>query len=213
MDTSAIFRQLTAGISFDKKKYRDDAQIFGLTKKYVNTNSDSVKNAPISIDYPESGILVDDNTEGDSNDDSNVDDDEDFKLLGNEVIASKKDKPRKKHKKKSSAQIFKLHQENINQFRNVNKIHVNGSDIPDPIDSWDKLSKGKYCLPERLLDAITSNAHGYSAPTPIQMQAIPLLLGIVQILVCIRKRYLLIIARESLTLNLTGPVWVQFIVG
>ena len=183
MDTSAIFRQLTTGISFDKKKYRDDAQIFGLSKKQANTNhSDNVKTVPISIEYPESGVVDDDNNEGDSNDDKNVNDEEDFKLIGNEVIASKKDKPRKKQKKKSSAQMFLLHQENINQFRNVNKIHVNGSDIPDPIDNWDKLSRGKHCLPDRLLDAITSKSNGYSAPTPIQMQAIPLLLGIVQIL-------------------------------
>ena len=33
---SAIFRQLTAGIKFDKRKYRQEAEKFGLVKKCEN---------------------------------------------------------------------------------------------------------------------------------------------------------------------------------
>ena len=33
MDADTIFRQLTTGISFNKRKYRDEAEVFGLVKK------------------------------------------------------------------------------------------------------------------------------------------------------------------------------------
>lgn len=77
-----------------------------------------------------------------------------------------------------------MHQEKINQFRNTHKIHVSGSDIPDPVDNWSKLVGEKYSLSPRLLEAITADDHGYSSPTPIQMQAIPLLLEHREVLAC-----------------------------
>ena len=69
----------------------------------------------------------------------------------------------------------------MNRFRNIYRIHVSGSDIPDPIDGWDKLSGEKYNISERLLDVISGTECGYESPTPIQMQSIPLMLGIIQI--------------------------------
>ena len=122
---------------------------------------------------------VGDDIDSSSNPDSVLDDD-DFKLLSNEIKV-KKNNPPKKKKKKSHDQKILLHQEKINQFRNIHKIHISGSDIPDPIDNWDKLSSEKYGFSERILDVISSKENGYTMPTPIQMQAIPLLLGTIQI--------------------------------
>ena len=40
---------------------------------------------------------------------------------------------------KSKQDLKKLYQEKINHFRKLHHIHVKGTDIPDPIDTWDKL--------------------------------------------------------------------------
>ena len=177
MDTASIFRQLTTGISFDKKKYRSDAQIFGLTNKPLGISPGVSKSKNISLDHPSENIENDNSSPNLSDDDSDKNDEDEFKLLGNEIKVSKKTNNRKEKKKKSKAQLFRLHQEKINQFRNVHRIHVSGSDIPDPIDSWEKLSGGKLGLSNTLLEKITAKDCKYTYPTPIQMQAIPLLLG------------------------------------
>ena len=181
MDVNSIFRQLTTGISFDKKKYPNEAQMFGLTKSQLSTKGDNGENERISIDEYKTNPNVSDDIDSSSNPDSIIDDD-DFKLLSNEIKVKKNNEPKKK-KKKSNDKKLLLHQEKINQFRNIHKIHISGSDIPDPIDNWDKLSTEKYGFSERILDVIASKENGYSMPTPIQMQAIPLLLGMIQIFI------------------------------
>ena len=40
---------------------------------------------------------------------------------------------------KSKQDLKKLYQEKINHFRKLHHIHIKGTDIPDPIDTWDKL--------------------------------------------------------------------------
>ena len=179
MDNSAIFRQLTTGISFDKKKYRDDAQTFGLAKKPLKyTHGNEIRTKHIDLEDEQIKSLQKEQITSESDEsNSNYDD---FRLLGNEIKSSIKTST-KKQKKKSRAQIFKLHQENVNRFRNIHRIHVSGNDIPDPVDSWEKLLGEKYCLAERLLNVITAKDYGYDNPTPIQMQAIPLMLGMIQI--------------------------------
>ena len=180
MDANKIFRQLTSGISFDKKKYRNDAQLFGLTKGQLPDNCITDENNYLLIDDNHSNGNASDESESNSTPDSvENDEDDDFKLLSNEIKLTKTKAPKKK--KKSNQQKLLLHQEKINQFRNIHKIHVNGSDIPDPIDSWDKLLSEKYGMSEKILEVVTSKENGYSSPTPIQMQAIPLLLGKIKV--------------------------------
>ena len=56
---SAIFRQLTTGIKFDKKKYRQDAEKFGLLKKQSN---EETKDENLENDFNlESDIVPDSN--------------------------------------------------------------------------------------------------------------------------------------------------------
>ena len=62
-----------------------------------------------------------------------------------------------------------------NAFRNVHKIYVSGADIPDAVASFEDLYQ-HYDIPSYLKRSI-SNA-GYHQPTPIQMQAIPLMLHV-----------------------------------
>ena len=60
-------------------------------------------------------------------------------------------------------------------LRNAHRIHVVGSDVPDAMESFQDLA-GDHQLPPYLLHNI--EAAGYVQPTPIQMQAIPLMLQV-----------------------------------
>ena len=63
----------------------------------------------------------------------------------------------------------------MNHIRNVHRIHVYGTDIPEPCESFDKLSSD-YKLHSRIIQNIQSV--GYVTPTPIQIQAIPVMLHV-----------------------------------
>ncbi|CAI8027584.1 Probable ATP-dependent RNA helicase DDX52 [Geodia barretti] len=68
-----------------------------------------------------------------------------------------------------------------NAFRNAHKIYVNGSDVPDAVASFADLYE-HYNLPSYLRRNVASA--GYLKPTPIQMQAIPLMLHGREVLAC-----------------------------
>uniref|UniRef100_I3M0N3 ATP-dependent RNA helicase n=1 Tax=Ictidomys tridecemlineatus TaxID=43179 RepID=I3M0N3_ICTTR len=61
----------------------------------------------------------------------------------------------------------------INFFRNKHKIHIQGTDLPDPITTFQQLEQ-EYKINSRLLQNILDA--GFQTPTPIQMQAIPVML-------------------------------------
>ena len=63
----------------------------------------------------------------------------------------------------------------MNAFRNVHGIHVLGSDIPDVVDSFEQPAKRYKILPVVMKNLPTA---GYAVPTPIQMQAVPLMLQV-----------------------------------
>ena len=62
-----------------------------------------------------------------------------------------------------------------NAFRNSHRIYVSGPDVPDAVESFEKLSSA-YSLPHYIIKNVTSM--DYQEPTPIQMQAIPLMLRV-----------------------------------
>ena len=64
---SAIFRQLTAGIKFDKRKYRQEAEKFGLVKKCENEeqNENSGKTVSLTLEddfVPDSNLPTPDDS-------------------------------------------------------------------------------------------------------------------------------------------------------
>jgi ATP-dependent RNA helicase DDX52/ROK1 len=63
----------------------------------------------------------------------------------------------------------------VNEFRNKNRIKVEGDNIPDPIESFDDLEKN-YNIKQYLLRNIKNS--GYDSPTPIQMQAMTAMLHV-----------------------------------
>lgn len=46
----------------------------------------------------------------------------------------------KSHAKKMRTKAVELYKQNVNRFRNAHRIHVFGTDVPEPIDSWEKLA-------------------------------------------------------------------------
>ncbi|XP_020627483.1 probable ATP-dependent RNA helicase DDX52 isoform X2 [Orbicella faveolata] len=82
-------------------------------------------------------------------------------------------------KKFSSERMTELHQEKMNIARRENHIYVKGSDIPDLAESFSDLQ-------ERLAPYMIENVtkRGYQQPTPIQMQAIPLIIHKREVLCC-----------------------------
>ncbi|XP_066502473.1 probable ATP-dependent RNA helicase DDX52 isoform X2 [Hoplias malabaricus] len=88
--------------------------------------------------------------------------------------AKAKDKP-------SLKRLKQLHLEKVHQIRNSNRINVHGSDIPDPLTTFEELQK-EYELDSRIIQNI--KAADFQTPTPIQMQAIPLMMHRREVLAC-----------------------------
>ena len=69
---SAIFRQLTAGIKFDKRKYRQEAEKFGLVKKCENEeqNENFEKTVSLTLEddfVPDSNLPTPDDSAEENN--------------------------------------------------------------------------------------------------------------------------------------------------
>ncbi|XP_053562863.1 probable ATP-dependent RNA helicase DDX52 isoform X2 [Bombina bombina] len=95
--------------------------------------------------------------------------------------AKLKDNGEKKLKKLSSEKLEQQRIEKINHFRNKHKIYVQGTDIPEPIVTFEQLHE-EYKIHPRILQNVKDA--GFQTPTPIQMQAIPIMLHGREILSC-----------------------------
>ncbi|XP_030637935.1 putative ATP-dependent RNA helicase DDX52 [Chanos chanos] len=98
----------------------------------------------------------------------------DKRVQGPDTETKDKDKP-------SLKRLKQLHQEKINRVRHQNRINVHGTDIPDPLCTFEELQQ-EYQLNARIIENI--KAAGFQAPTPIQMQAIPLMMHKREVLAC-----------------------------
>ena len=87
----------------------------------------------------------------------------------------KKKKKKKKSKSDDDAAAASRRTEERNAFRNIHKINVKGTDVPDPIATFEDM-KDKLGFNAILLDNL-KNKLEFQRPTPIQMQAIPLLIS------------------------------------
>ncbi|XP_054721162.1 probable ATP-dependent RNA helicase DDX52 [Uloborus diversus] len=90
-------------------------------------------------------------------------------------------KTKREKKRLSAMHQFKIRQEEVRHLRRVHKIYVEGSDIPDPLEKFEQLTVDFNVMP-CVLENIQKM--GYTTPTAIQMQAIPLMLHNRQILAC-----------------------------
>lgn len=87
----------------------------------------------------------------------------------------------RKRKLKTPKQINSLKKEEINLKRKSNRIHVQGSDVPPPAETFEEMAE-LYNMKDDLIANIRTR--GYTSPTAIQMQAIPLMLNKREILAC-----------------------------
>ncbi|KAM9002716.1 probable ATP-dependent RNA helicase DDX52 isoform X1 [Sarcophilus harrisii] len=84
-----------------------------------------------------------------------------------------KNKKGKEENKLTAEKLERLRKQKINCLRNKHKIHIQGTDLPEPITSFQQLDQ-EYKIHSRLLQNILDA--GFQTPTPIQMQAIPVML-------------------------------------
>ena len=70
---------------------------------------------------------------------------------------------------------------NFDALKCKDKIHVIGEDIPDPIDSFEQM-KELYDLDDVFMENL-EKAH-FKKPTPVQMQAIPLMMDRRELICC-----------------------------
>ncbi|XP_020292612.1 probable ATP-dependent RNA helicase DDX52 [Pseudomyrmex gracilis] len=180
MDAHDIFKILAKGCKFDVKRFRRDAELFGLVKPSKHDIKIKEENIPEEEEASEP-LVVENNRkrkceERDDNTNNGI------IMFDGESTSKNESVPAKKQKKtKTADKIMKLEQEKINHLRNLNRISVTGTHVPKLILEFDEL-RINYQVSENLLNNMKTC--GYMYPTPIQKQAIPVMLENRQILAC-----------------------------
>ncbi|KAI0208879.1 putative ATP-dependent RNA helicase DDX52 [Lamellibrachia satsuma] len=198
MEGLELFRKLGAGAKFNFKRFRSDAERLKIIQPkqkqegesgksvldFFNTLSRegaTVHNGPAK-QSPSEKIKEDDTSSIDKSDLS--EDDEGSVRLLQAGCHGDRDGPRRKKRKKEKRTVQKLAQmkrEQMSHLRRQHHIHVHGSDIPDPVSSFQQLMEEYHVHPQLMRNVA---ALGFDAPTPIQMQAIPGMLQGRELLAC-----------------------------
>ncbi|XP_038053752.1 probable ATP-dependent RNA helicase DDX52 [Patiria miniata] len=100
-----------------------------------------------------------------------------LQLMSSLQLKIKKDE----NKKQSADKLEQKRREEVNAFRKQHKIHVWGTDIPDPVGTFHAL-QNEYSLHSDTIENI--HRAGFVQPTQIQMQAIPVMLHRRELLAC-----------------------------
>lgn len=203
VDTHDLFKKLGCGAKFDLKRFKDDADKFQIINKYKK--ADITSDAAEVLDFfgsktnhttthhadrkkaEDKEHTIETETPGKKKkkikkiilNDEEGQDESDIQLLRG--TKKKKKMSEIKEKKLNKDQLKEKHIEKINLFRKEHKIYIHGSDISDPIESFEDLRK-RYEVSSVILRNITTN--NYTTPTPIQMQATPLMLQNRELLAC-----------------------------
>uniref|UniRef100_A0A3B3STB4 Probable ATP-dependent RNA helicase DDX52 n=1 Tax=Paramormyrops kingsleyae TaxID=1676925 RepID=A0A3B3STB4_9TELE len=189
MDAQDLFRKLGAGAKFDFKRFGKDAErfkkkdgsgadvlagidFFGTGKRDVSGCDEDFQQC-----QKESGEEVDE--------DAGVETDQPLRPTkrkrGVEAATLKICKKKKKNVKSRKQGALSVLCFSVNRIRHQNRIHVRGTDLPDPMATFEELQE-EYKLDPRIIQNL--QAAGFQNPTPIQMQAIPLMLHRREILAC-----------------------------
>ncbi|KAK0081951.1 hypothetical protein PV325_011346 [Microctonus aethiopoides] len=186
MDAFDLFKKLSAGTKFDKKRFQSDTERFQITKKPIHNDGNikaniKLENNDLSLSNKRKRENNEENeeTEIDNNNSEHVQ--HSLNLFSDVSLPNDDKKCIKKKKIMTEDKKHKLEQEKLSQFRNKHGISVIGQRIPNPIASFNELAIN-YNIAQDLIQNIEKC--GYETPTPIQMQAIPILLENRQILAC-----------------------------
>ncbi|KAM9596400.1 putative ATP-dependent RNA helicase DDX52 isoform 4-T4 [Trichechus inunguis] len=200
MDGHDLFRRLGAGAKFDVKRFSSDAARFQLGKRKRDFNSSEVlqgldffgnkKSVPGEYGASRTHQELQDEEKQEEKliERKRKQNKKKRKMMTSEITSPEEgttihwmssveakieDKKVKGENKLTSGKMEQLRKEKINFFRNKHKIHVQGTDLPDPIATFQQLDQ-EYKINFRLLQNILDS--GFQVPTAIQMQAIPVML-------------------------------------
>ncbi|XP_056586713.1 probable ATP-dependent RNA helicase DDX52 [Triplophysa dalaica] len=209
MDAFDLFRKLGAGAKFNLKRFAKDAERFKGTKSEILDQLAGV--SFFGTETPPKSRLGEE--EDDKSDEDDVTSKRKRTKVDEPVKTSKKKRKAKEAEdadssdgkeekesiqwmssqgnakdpktdtkdKTSLKKLRQIHQEKVNRIRHQNRINVHGTDIPDPVSTFEELQK-EYNLDPRIIQNIKTA--GFQTPTPIQMQAIPLMVHDREILAC-----------------------------
>lgn len=213
MDAFDLFRKLGSGAKFDLKRFAKDAERFKVGKSQSKDSSDQLSGISYFGRETQEDTSLDSRPNEDDAEEEGEASDEEQKQATESVKAARKKKKGAKRKsedaeletregegiqwmslqnktkeakqeskdKPSLKRLKQLHNEKVNRIRHQNRINVHGTDIPDPVTTFEELQK-EYDLDPRIIHNI--KAAGFQTPTPIQMQAVPLMMHKREILAC-----------------------------
>ncbi|KAM9451188.1 putative ATP-dependent RNA helicase DDX52 [Clarias gariepinus] len=212
MDAVELFKRLGAGAKFNFKRFGRDAERFKVTRSQPKDISNPLTEISFFGQTREESaeeLRPDNDEEHESDDDDSIvmdeslnkpkkkrnrdkrkaqsseDESSEEEETGIQWVSSQ-DKKAKGPKKKATdgpsvKRLKQLHKEKLNKIRHQNRINVHGTDVPDPLGTFEELQQ-EYELDSRIIQNI--KAAGFQTPTPIQMQAIPLMMHRREILAC-----------------------------
>ncbi|KAF9937042.1 RNA-dependent ATPase rok1 [Mortierella antarctica] len=185
-----LFRMLGGGARFDKKRFKEDIEVFQPKAASTGLNADAeaaltteldffknkkpaAKKAPVKKE--KASKKNDSESESDDDDDANGESSgEDQTHEGDDESGEEdSDESGSEEDDQEEESIGFESQEQLSLFRSHLKIKVYGTDIPNPFKSFEGLAK-QYQLEPYLQRNILGS--GFKKPTPIQMQAIPVIL-------------------------------------
>ncbi|KAL2933789.1 DEAD-box ATP-dependent RNA helicase 57 [Bienertia sinuspersici] len=164
-DTSFLF----AGIKFDKKRFANDFEKFKERKvsKALEVNPDLVDNP---INEVEKGTISIKKRKRKSMNGGSV---EGFSVFKSANSANDSKQNEDEEEPSERKEIFRQLERDA-LLRKKHNIHICGSNVPSPLQSFEDLSTRYRCKPYLLRNFAEL---GYTEPTPIQRQAIPVLLS------------------------------------
>ncbi|XP_014089034.2 probable ATP-dependent RNA helicase DDX52 isoform X1 [Bactrocera oleae] len=163
MDTHDIFLQLTRGARFNSKSRT-------AIKANQNTIDEIQENKAAQTIISTKAKSSDEDSRSDSF--SSEEEELSFNYInGKDDVKQISKKPKKTFT--AEEREAKLHEEMVTTIRKENLITVPGKNIPSPVTTFEEL-KNEYSMSDRVLQNLATAT--YSKPTPIQMQAMPLLL-------------------------------------
>ncbi|KNE65011.1 hypothetical protein AMAG_10677 [Allomyces macrogynus ATCC 38327] len=157
-----IFRSLTGGARFDKKRFQSDVQVFETKGDAASTNVGTVATALKALDF----FGTSSSTSGPASS---------TPTAPSAAAATTNDLD-------SDPAVTPFSSDSaVQDFRRTHRIKVDGVDVPAPTQSFRDL-RDTYAIRDHVARNVRSA--GYTSPTPIQMQAMPLILRGRDVLAC-----------------------------
>lgn len=188
MDAHDIFKKLTRGVKFTSKVRNitkkpnavKTAELLEIKKEEPEFLSDNeIKTEPedSSDDDTPANQTIQQLSEDEIKDEI-ISDDEQMNLFDDVNLPNL---IKKKKKVMTEDKLKMIEQEEVNRFRNLNKINVIGKKPTKPFSNFDDLTKD-YKISNLIVENVKKC--GYTSPTPIQMQAMPIMLEGRPVLAC-----------------------------